>query len=84
MTRAEIVAFARRDWAAVEAAKVDDWAERKASMSAGRLLALADALRRGVAALRPDWPSEAERAADFATHVELSKRLHGVRLESSR
>lgn len=84
MTRAEIVAFARRDWAAVEAAKADDWAERKASMSAGRLLALADGLRSGVAALRPDWPSEAERAADLATHVELSERLRGVRSESPR
>ena len=79
MTREDILAYARRDWAAVEAAKAADWAERKATMSAGDLLALSDLLRRNVLALRPDWPSAAEREADLAAHVELSKRLRRVR-----
>lgn len=84
MTRAEILAFARRDWAAVEAAKGDDWARRKASMGAGRMLLVADGLRRAVASLRPDWPSAAEREADLAAHASLSGQLRRVRPGSAR
>lgn len=84
MTRAEILAFARRDWGAVEAAKAEDWARRKVSMSAGRLLLVADGLRRAVASLRPDWPSEAERESDLAAHATLSGQLRRVRLRSAR
>jgi hypothetical protein len=80
MTRAEILDFVRRDWAAVEAAKAEDWAKRKASMAAGELLAAAESLRRSVARWRADWPSEADREADLAAHVELSRRLRSVRL----
>lgn len=84
MTRAEILAFARRDWAAVEAAKGEDWARRKATMSAGRLLGTADALRRAVACLRPDWPSRVEREADLAAHAALSAQLRRVGSSSAR
>jgi hypothetical protein len=84
VTREEILAFARRDWAAVEAAKADDWARRKASLGAGRLLATADALRRSVVLLRPDWPSAAEREADLAAHAALSGQLRRVRPGSAR
>ena len=79
MTRAEILDFVRRDWAAVEAAKAEDWAKRKCSMSAGELLAVAEGLRRSVVRRRADWPSEADRDADLAAHVELSRRLRSVR-----
>jgi hypothetical protein len=80
MTRAEILDFVRRDWASVESAKAEDWAERKRSMSAGQLLAAADGLRRSVARWRTDWPSGLDREADLAAHVELSRRLRSVRL----
>jgi hypothetical protein len=83
MTRADIVAFARRDWAAVDAAKAEDWARRKESIGAERLLAAADRLRRSVAKRRPDWPSAAEREADLAAHIELSRRLGTVRHRSA-
>lgn len=84
MRRTDLVDFARRDWAAVEAAKSEDWARRKESIGADRLLAAADGLRRSVARLRPDWPSAAEREADLAAHVELSRRLGTVRHRSTR
>jgi hypothetical protein len=78
MTRAEVLAFARRDWAAVEAAKAEDWALRKALMGCAELLAAADGLRRSVARWRADWPTAAERESDLAAHVELSRRLRSV------
>lgn len=75
MTREEILAYVNRDWAAVEAAKLADWAARKREMSAEQALELAGALAQDVRSRRPDWPSVAERDADLAAHVELSRTL---------
>jgi hypothetical protein len=54
MRREDVLAFARRDWAAVGEAKAAFWAERKASLSPNQVLALGDALRRHARSLKPD------------------------------
>jgi hypothetical protein len=84
MTRDEILAYARRDWAAVEAAKFLGWAEERSLRSAGEALGMAGALREAVRRLRPDWPSREERDRDLAEHVELSRRLRRVHPRSCR
>jgi hypothetical protein len=78
MTRDDILAFAGRDWVAIEAEKARFWAERKASMSPSEALAVGDALRRHAQALKPDWPDSAERAADLAGHRRVSEALNAV------
>ncbi|HLF55819.1 MAG TPA: hypothetical protein VI942_03135 [Thermoanaerobaculia bacterium] len=74
----------RRDWAAVEAAKLADWAERKRRLTADEALAIASGLRQRVRNLRPDWPTEREREEDLAAHVELSRRLRLAHRRSQR
>lgn len=78
MTREEILAFARRDWAALADAKSEYWVERKRSMTAADALAVGEALRQHVHELRPDWPDASERAADMAVHLRVSEALHAV------
>jgi hypothetical protein len=75
VTKEEIVAYARRDWGAVEELKRRHWVERKRTMTPLEALELAEGLRRSVRELRPDWPSEAERNADLDCHVRLARRL---------
>lgn len=75
MKRAEIAAFLARDWSAVAASKVDFWTERKRTMTADELFSLAEGMRRHVLELRPDWPSDRERAADLDAHQRSSERL---------
>ena len=80
MTKDDLVRFARRDWASVEASKAAYWVERKRVMTPDEALQVADDLRRHAQAVRPDWPSEAERAADHAAHLRLSDLLRAVRV----
>jgi len=84
MTREDIRAFARRDWATVAEAKARFWAERKWAMTASDALATAEMLRQHARRLRPDWPSPDERAADLAHHVRLSEALRAVHTHRSR
>jgi hypothetical protein len=84
MRRDDVLAFARRDWAAVEDAKARFWAERKSSMSAADALAVGDGLRRHAQAVKPDWPSPADRAADLAVHSRVSEALGAVSRYRSR
>jgi len=76
VTREELIAYARRDWAAVEARKRAHWAT--ANLSPEEALRIGDELRRHVASLRPDWPSEKERQSDLATHLRVSESLRRV------
>jgi hypothetical protein len=76
--RDDVLAFARRDWAAVEAEKARFWVERKASMSPSEALAVGDALRRHAQALKPGWPDSTERASDLAVHRRVSEALNAV------
>jgi hypothetical protein len=80
----DVERYLHRDWRAVEAAKVEFWIERKAELSAVELFALVDGFRAFERALRPDWPTEAERAADLAVHARLSEQLRRVGVAPAR
>jgi hypothetical protein len=75
----ELRAFANRDWKLVEEAKRRYWVERKRQLSPGESLAIVEDLRQHVRALRPDWPSAAERAEDIEVHARVSAALRSVR-----
>jgi hypothetical protein len=75
----DILAFVSRDWQAVEKRKSDYWAARKREMTPLEALEIADDLWRYVRSIRPDWPSERERAEDLANHVRVSELLSRVR-----
>ena len=78
VTRDELLQFARRDWSAVEEEKARYWARRKHDMTPAEALRLGHALRRHAAALRPDWPSDAERREDLDTHARVAEALRAV------
>lgn len=84
MRREDVVAFARRDWAALEEGKAAFWAERKASLSAAQVLALGNELRRHAQSLKPDWPDAAERAEDLAVHRRVSEALRAAGRQRAR
>lgn len=78
MTRDDLVRFATRDWTAVEESKAAYWVERKRQMSPAEVLELGDSLRRHAASVRPNWPGEADRADDRATHQRVSEALRAA------
>jgi hypothetical protein len=78
MTRDDLVRFATRDWAAVEDEKTAFWIRRKREMSPADILRLGDELRRHALAVRQDWPTQADRAADLATHARVAEALRAV------
>ncbi|HLX09095.1 MAG TPA: hypothetical protein VKY89_14675 [Thermoanaerobaculia bacterium] len=79
MNHDDIRAYAGRDWALVEDLKRRFWIERKQALSLVEALAVAEDLRLHVRGLRPDWPSEEERAEDLAVHARVSASLRSVR-----
>ena len=81
---ADIRAFARRDWAALDGCKARFWAERKRAMTAGDALELGDALRLHAQRLRPDWPDPTERAADHTLHARVAEALRAVSIRGTR
>ena len=78
MRSEDLVAFAQRDWSAVAELKADHWVERAQRLGSQETFRIADELRRFVAAARPDWPSDEERAADLASHVAVAESLRRV------
>ena len=84
MEPADILAFARRDWAAIEREKARFWAERKSHMTAAEALELGDALRRHTQSLKPDWPRADERTADLAVHLRVAEALRAVPADRAR
>jgi hypothetical protein len=76
----DLIAFARRDWAAVEEWKRAHWAAEM--LTPEEALCIGDDLRRHVAELRPDWPSADERRTDLATHIRVAESLR--RVDTSR
>jgi len=78
MTRDDVVAFVARDWAAVADRKARYWSERKATLSLPDLLRISADMREHVRTVRPDWPTEADRAADAAVHERVSEALRAV------
>ncbi|HUR33275.1 MAG TPA: hypothetical protein VM032_05735, partial [Vicinamibacterales bacterium] len=65
MDRKFLLEFAGRDWARVADAKAEFWLNRKRGSSPAEALAIGDQLLRHAQSVRPDWPGEAERAADL-------------------
>jgi len=84
MTRDDLIRFASRDWAAVADAKARYWVERKIAMSPAAIMQLGDDLRRHAQAMRPDWPGDADRAADAAQHHRVSEALRAVARVATR
>ena len=78
MDRKQLASFVDRDWALVESEEAAYWVATKARLPPGELFAIVERFRSEIRELRPDWPSEAERAADLDAHVELSRRLSSV------
>ncbi len=73
---------AYRDWALVRDLKDRYWAERRRRLAPQEALEIAAGLRQQVRALRPDWPSAADRRSDLETHVRVAAALRCVRLPS--
>ena len=84
MQREDLIAFAQRDWSALAELKADHWLERAERLGSQEIFRVADELRRFVAAARPDWPSEGERAADLASHIAVAESLRRVAESRSR
>jgi hypothetical protein len=75
MNLRDVRAYAERDWAAARAAKDRYWASKFAVEGATATLAASEALRRHMRLIRPTWPSDAERQADFVHHVALKAMI---------
>lgn len=77
-TRAQLIAFARRDWARVGDADVAYrarlWRERGPLATAR----LSWALREHARTVRADYPSADARARDLADHLRLIQKLDAV------
>jgi hypothetical protein len=68
-------AFLNRGWAEVERLDREHWARRRRDEGSQATFRAASALLEHVRGLRPDWPGEAERAADLAHHLAWRRLL---------
>ena len=84
MRAEDLVAFVRRDWGGLDALDSAWWAERRRALGPGEAFRIADELRRFVRATRPEWPDDADRASDLASHVALGEALRRVRSTGDR
>lgn len=75
MERDDLLAFAHRDWSAVEQGKRQYWAERYRRDGSGPALHASALLLEHARRLGSPILSEAERANDFAHHRALRDRL---------
>ena len=75
MTRAELLAFATRDWDSLAQSKAAYWVDTREKRGPEEALRVADGLRTFTRQVRPDWPSEDERQADLATHERVTMAL---------
>jgi hypothetical protein len=80
--RDDIVAFVRRDWVRTAEAKTEFWRHRKLGLTPDAMLAVGEQLRQHALAVRPDWPSESDRAADLAVHLRVTEALRAVSKQS--
>jgi len=67
--------YVGRDWAAARQAKDRYWARVVRERGPLAALQIADQLRFQTIQLHPDWPTAADRCADFEAHERLSDRL---------
>jgi hypothetical protein len=78
VNRQDLLAFARRDWSLVAEAKTKFWQDRKRDHAPDDILAVGEQLRQHARSVRPDWPSDSERAADLAVHLRVTGALRAV------
>ncbi len=78
MTPEEIREYCNRDWELLARHKANFAAEQRLTPAAR--LRMAAELYEHARARRPDWPSPADRDADFAAHVLLSEKLRAVKV----
>ena len=64
--------YAGRDWRRIESQDRAYWAERYRQFGGLETLRAAQVLWQHMKAVRPDWPTAAERAADLAQHIQLN------------
>ncbi|MFL5393074.1 MAG: hypothetical protein ACJ79G_09585 [Myxococcales bacterium] len=74
MDAGHLRAFANRDWRAIARAKREHQVRLFREQGAAAMVRIARELFAHARAVNPDWPSEREREADLAHHVELSGR----------
>jgi hypothetical protein len=72
---ADIRAFARRDRVAVARLKLEHWSRRCRESDGQATLEAGHALYEHARQVRPDFPTEQERAEDLAHHVALKQLL---------
>jgi hypothetical protein len=84
MQRADLLEFATRDRAPVEALRAKYWREYQAAAGPLAALELADGLRRHAIALHPDWPDDRARSEDLAVHRRVSEALRRVNATPDR
>jgi hypothetical protein len=75
-----VLQITRAEWKAAARAKERYWREYKRAHGPAAGILIADELRRQVLAMRPDWPSEEERAEDLAMHLRLIDVIRRARL----
>ena len=71
-------AFALRDRRALTALKKAHWAERFRAHGAQETFRVSQQLREYARRVRPDWPTERDRAQDLAHHIALKRLLDRV------
>ena len=79
-----MIAFARRDWGAIAKHKQRRWAQQKSEMTAADALRVGDELRYHLQTIRDDWPAEADRRNDLASHLRVSEMLRRVKSSKRR
>jgi hypothetical protein len=78
LRKEDVLAYARRDWAAFERMKRERQVEQMSRMQPADALEVGDALRHHAQALHPDWPTEDDRRKDLAVHLRVSESLRSV------
>lgn len=78
MNPSDIKSFMKRGWNRKEALKQEYWAEQHREKGAIATLTASMALRDHLKALRSDWPTAEERAADLRHHLEFIDKLEQV------
>lgn len=68
-------AFVGRDWASMAALKRLHWAERFHAEGSQATVRASSALWEHVRRIKPDWPTERDRRADLAHHIEFKRLL---------
>jgi hypothetical protein len=68
-------AFLERGWTLAERLEREHWAAEQGGLGAAARWRAAAMLYEHMRRVRPDWPSEAERAADLAHHVALKRAI---------